>query len=75
MGQQHKRDNGNYMGEQEAHQKIAPESKDRVGSPKFKQGEILDGTPGLSDNFPKAGKDIAPSFQAIRNQDPKKGTI
>ncbi len=74
MGLYQKIDNGNYMGD--ATKREAKRPKD-AALPKadFKRGAILKGLPGREDNFPKAGKDIAPSFQDMRNQDPAKGRI
>ena len=75
MGIYQKKDNGNYLGDQESHEpieKVKPIMPIRSG---FKGGEIMEGLPGRKDNYPKAAKDIAPSFQNIRDQDPSQGKI
>lgn len=76
MGKQTKINNGNYMGDQENHQKISLEKEDRSGSKSdHKRGSILKGLPGIDDRSPKAGYPAPPNFQDMRNQDPAKGRI
>lgn len=73
MGRYQKIDNGNYMGDP-GKKTAQREGSGKPVSKEFKKGQISD-LPGRDDNFPKAGKDLAPSFQNMRNQDPSKGRI
>ncbi len=73
MGLEHKKIVGTYMGEPNK------KSAQREGSglpvdKEFGNGQISR-VPGRDDNFPKKGKDLAPSFQNMRMQDSKKGRI
>ena len=76
MGQWQKRDNGNYMGDADNHQKESPKSDNKSGSGVSKGGVILKGLPAHnSESSPKKGYEAPPNFQDMRNQDPKAGTI
>lgn len=75
MGLEHKKNVGTYMGDQETHEKMSavkPVMPTRSG---FKVGDILEGLPDRTNNFPKNGSNLAPSFQNIRTQDPAQGKI
>lgn len=74
MGKFHKEIVGTYMGD--AGDKTA--QREGSGLPKsgeFKKDAILPGLPGRGDDFPKAGKDQAASFQMLRENDIKKGSV
>lgn len=73
MGLYHKKDNGNYMGDP-GKKEGRREGSGTPVSKAFQNGQISR-QPGREDNYPKAGKDLAPSFQNMRTQDSKKGRI
>lgn len=73
MGIYQKIDNGNYMGDA-GKREAKKEGSGKPESKEFKRGQI-DDLPNRSDNFPKAGKDLAPSFQDMRNNDIRKGRV
>lgn len=72
MGQYQQIDNGNDMGAPSKNGAKQPKDA-KVAKADFKRG--VSRLPGREDNFPKNGKNLAPSFQDMRNQDPAKGRI
>lgn len=75
MGLEHKKNVGTYPGGQESHQKEKGDTKDRGAGGSFARGAVLKGLPDQKTDYPKAGKDIAPSFQMLRDQDVAEGSI
>lgn len=75
MGQWQKRNNENFMGEPTDKEATRPGKGAEVKTTGFKLGDVLEGLPNQKDDYPKDGKDIAPSFQMLREQSSSKGKI
>lgn len=77
MSRQNKINNGNYMGDQENHQKETPKSDNKSGNGVFKRGELMKGVPAHEpDSFPAHPHNPQGlKFQDMRDQDPATGKI
>ena len=73
MGQQQKKDNGNFMGESTKTGRTKGSQHNGEGS--GRSGGLPEGLPNQKNDTPKKGIDTAPNFQMLRNQEPGKGRI